>query len=120
MFSSSEPIQKVSIGVSNLAKSLDYWHNLLGMTVFEQTDTKALVGYNADKCKIELILLGVPVDRGTAYGRIAFSCPKVQQPGIESAVKKAGHTILTPLTSLDTPGKAAVTVVIVADPVNII
>ena len=120
MFSSSEPIQKVSIGVSNLAKSLDYWHNLLGMTVFEQTDTKALVGYSADKCKIELILLGVPVDRGTAYGRIAFSCPKVQQPAIESAVKKAGHTILTPLTSLDTPGKAAVTVVIVADPVNII
>jgi hypothetical protein len=31
----------------------------------------------------------------------------------------AGQTILTPLLSLDTPGKATVEVVILADPVSI-
>ena len=40
-----------------------------------------------------------------------------QLPGIEQTVKDAGHTILTPLVSLDTPGKATVQVVILADPV---
>ena len=33
-------------------------------------------------------------------------------------MRDAGHTILTPLISLDTPGKATVEVVIPADPVS--
>jgi len=33
-------------------------------------------------------------------------------------VKEAGGTIVTPLVSLDTPGKATVVVVILADPVS--
>ena len=37
-------------------------------------------------------------------------------PTIEQAVKEAGHTILTPLVSLDTPGKATIEVVVLADP----
>ena len=110
-------VTKVAIGVSNLANSLTYWHKLLGMTVFDQTDTKAVLGYDADKCKLELIQLGQPVDHATAFGRIAFSCPRDQLPAIERAVKEAGYPILTPLVSLDTPGKATVEVVILADPV---
>jgi hypothetical protein len=35
---------------------------------------------------------------------------------IEKAIKEANETILTPLVSLDTPGKATVEVVILADP----
>ncbi|KAJ7387083.1 Glyoxalase domain-containing protein 4 [Desmophyllum pertusum] len=85
-----DPVKKVSIGVSSLAKSLLYWQNILGMTVYEQTETKALLGYDSDKCKLELIHLGCPVDHATAFGRIAFS--------------------------LDTPGKATVEFVILADP----
>lgn len=111
-----DPVRKVALGVSNLAKSVTYWHKLLGMTLFEQTDSKAVLGYDADKCKLELINLGQPVDHATAFGRIAFSCPRDQLPGIESAVKEAGHAILTPLVSLDTPGKATVEVVILGDP----
>ncbi len=42
----------------------------------------------------------------------------MQLPGIESTMKAAGETILTPLVSLDTPRKATVQVVIVADPVS--
>lgn len=42
----------------------------------------------------------------------------LQLPAIEQSVKQAGQTILTPLVSLDTPGKATVEVVILADPVS--
>ena len=112
-----DPVKKVSIGVSSLVESLLYWQNILGMTVYEQTETKALLGYDSDKCKLELIHLGCPVDHATAFGRIAFSCPSNQLAAIEHSVKEAGHTILTPLVSLDTPGKATVEVVILADPV---
>ena len=41
-----------------------------------------------------------------------------QLAGIEQAAKEAGFKILTPLVSLDTPGKATVEVVILADPVS--
>ena len=111
-------MKKVSLGVSNLSRSLDYWHKLLGMTVFEETDKKALLGYSPEECKLELVHVGQAVEHATAFGRIAFSCPSEQLPAIESSVKQAGHTILTPLVSLDTPGKATVKVVILADPVT--
>lgn len=39
-------------------------------------------------------------------------------PDIEKAVSDKGWKILTPLVSLDTPGKATVEVVILADPVR--
>ena len=42
----------------------------------------------------------------------------MQLPAIEQTVMAAGHTVLTPLVSLDTPGKATVQVVILADPVS--
>ena len=115
---SLDPVKKVSLGVSDLAKSLSYWHNLLGMTVYEESGMKALLGYDSDKCKLELINLGCPVEHALAFGRIAFSCPSNQLPTIEHSVKEAGHTILTPLVRLDTPGKATVEVVILADPVS--
>lgn len=63
-------------------------------------------------------LSGTKVDHAKAFGRVAFSCPSSQLPHIEASVKEAGETILTPLVSLDTPGKATVQVVILADPVS--
>ena len=118
LFLFSDPVKKISLGVSNLDKSLDYWHRLLGMTVHEKTDTKATLGYDANQCKLELVQLEGAVDHATAFGRIAFACPFQELPSIESSAKAAGHTILTPLVSLDTPGKATVQVVILADPVR--
>lgn len=41
-----------------------------------------------------------------------------QLPSIEALIKKENQKILTPLVSLDTPGKATVQVVILADPVS--
>lgn len=45
-------------------------------------------------------------------------CYISQLPEIEALIKKENQKILTPLVSLDTPGKATVEVVILADPVS--
>ena len=84
---------------------------------------------------LELVKLAEPIDHAEAFGRIAFSCPraevhthtrththtnsKVKVTGTASSkVREAGGTVLTPLVSLDTPGKATVEVVILVDPVS--
>ncbi|XP_048468433.1 glyoxalase domain-containing protein 4 isoform X1 [Rhincodon typus] len=114
----TDPVQKVTLAVSDLQRSINFWSNLLGMKVYTKDDAKrqALLGYADDQCKLELQDIGSPVDHGSAYGRIAFSCPREQLPAIESQMKKENQKILTPLVSLDTPGKATVEVVILADP----
>ncbi len=73
-----DPVQKVTLGVSNLTKSTDYWTKLCGMTLYEQTDKSVLLGYGDGQCKLELKDVGGTIDRGTAYGRVAFSCPRDQ------------------------------------------
>uniref|UniRef100_A0A8C6V4V1 Glyoxalase domain containing 4 n=1 Tax=Naja naja TaxID=35670 RepID=A0A8C6V4V1_NAJNA len=113
-----DPVLKVTLAVSNLSKSVDYWSRLLGMKVYEKDEgkKKVVVGYADNQCKLELQSIGQDVDHGTAFGRIAFSCPKEELPVIEALMKKEKQKILTPLVSLDTPGKATVQVVILADP----
>uniref|UniRef100_A0A4X2KPL5 Glyoxalase domain containing 4 n=1 Tax=Vombatus ursinus TaxID=29139 RepID=A0A4X2KPL5_VOMUR len=85
----SDPVLKVTLAVSDLCTSLHYWSDLLGMTVYEKDgeQQRAVLGY-ADS----------------------------QLPDIEALMKKENQKILTPLVSLDTPGKATVQVVILADP----
>lgn len=61
---------------------------------------------------------GKPVEHATAYGRIAFAVPAAEQPIIDKKIKETKNKILTPLITLDTPGKASVTVIILADPVS--
>ncbi|XP_069040308.1 glyoxalase domain-containing protein 4 [Lepisosteus oculatus] len=113
-----DPVQKVSLAVSDLQRSTHYWATLLGMRVFERNEEKrtVLLGFAESQCKLELQAIGVPVDHGTAFGRIAFSCPREQLTEIEALMKKENQKILTPLVRLDTPGKATVEVVILADP----
>ncbi|XP_053864112.1 glyoxalase domain-containing protein 4 isoform X1 [Malaclemys terrapin pileata] len=113
-----DPVLKVTLAVSNLQKSVSYWSDLLGMKIYETNEEKqrALLGYADNQCKLELQGIGGAVDHGTAFGRIAFSCPKEELPNIEALMKKEKQKILTPLVSLDTPGKATVQVVILADP----
>lgn len=115
---STDPVQKVSLAVSDLQRSTQYWCCLLGMQELERNTEKknVVLGYRHNQCKLELQDVGGPVDHGTAFGRIAFSCPREQLPDIEALMKKENQRILTPLVSLDTPGKATVEVVILADP----
>lgn len=69
---------------------------------------------------LRLCCAGKEVDHKTAFGRIAFSVPEKELNDIDKKIKETDNTILTPLISLDTPGKATVTVIILADPVCLI
>ncbi|XP_056297103.1 glyoxalase domain-containing protein 4 [Pseudoliparis swirei] len=115
---SSDPVQKVCLGVSDLQRSTRYWTTLLGMKVMEKNEEKktVLMGFADTQCKLELYDNSGTVDHGTAFGRIAFSCPREQLPGLEALMKNENQKILTPLVSLDTPGKSTVEVVILSDP----
>ncbi|KAK4029144.1 glyoxalase domain-containing protein 4 [Daphnia magna] len=112
----ADPVQKVTLASSDKDHSLKYWSELLGLKVYNQNEKQTLLGYADDQAKLALQFIGQKVDHGKAFGRIAFSCPSTQLKLIESEVKAAGGTILTPFVSLDTPGKATVEVVILADP----
>lgn len=111
-----DPVQKVSLSSSNLSKSVEYWSKLCGMKVYSSDDKSALLGFGDNQCKLELVGIGSTVDHATAFGRIAFACPKDELPSIQKRMEDAGQKVLTPLLSLDTPGKATVQVVILADP----
>ncbi|XP_055892718.1 glyoxalase domain-containing protein 4-like isoform X1 [Biomphalaria glabrata] len=111
-----DPVKKVSLSTSNLKKSLDYWTRLCGMQIFSKESHSVTLGYDESQCKLELIDVGENVDHATAFGRIAFSCPGDELPMIEKSMMSENQTILKPLVSLDTPGKASVQVVILADP----
>ncbi|XP_039247767.2 glyoxalase domain-containing protein 4-like [Styela clava] len=111
----NDPVQKVTLGCESLEKSLKYWQEVCGMQVFDRKDKNAILGYDKAQAKLEIVEVG-PVDHATAYGRIAIGCPRVELPGIQKKAKDGGNKILTELVSLDTPGKATVEVVILADP----
>ncbi|KAL8199059.1 UNVERIFIED_CONTAM: Glyoxalase domain-containing protein 4 [Gekko kuhli] len=113
-----DPVLKVTLAVSSLPRSVAFWSKLLGMKIYQEDEPqqRVLLGYAEDQCKLELRGIGQAMDHGTAFGRIAFSCPKEQLLDIEALMKKENQKILTPFVSLDTPGKATVEVVILADP----
>jgi len=111
-----DPVEKVTLSSSNLANTLEYWNGILGLKIFSQEKDKAVLGFSESQAKLEFLDIGKPVDHATAYGRIAFSVPAAEQPAIDKKIKEAERKILTPLITLDTPGKASVTVIILADP----
>lgn len=107
---------KVQLASSNLPKSISYWRDLLGFTEFEKDDKSITIGINDQQAKLQLVDIREPINHATAYGRIAFACPFKDQPDLSKKVEASGNKILTPLISLETPGKANVRVIIVADP----
>ena len=111
-------LTEVSLSCSNLAKTKEYYTKLLSMELYEEGSDYILVGYAPNQTKLRMVQIQEPVRREAAFGRTAFSCPRTQLPDIERVNKEANQTILTPLVSLDTPGKATVEVVILADPVS--
>ena len=78
-----------------------------------------IVGPILFQASLELLPLkeGQTVDHATAFGRIAFALPTADLEDLQKSVQDFGGKILTPLVSLDTPVKATVSVVILADPV---
>jgi len=111
-----DPVISVAIGATNMTRSVEYWANLLGMRVTSATSDTTTLSYNPLNQATLVLVSKKTVDHAKAAGRIAFSVPASQLPGMQEKMLAANTTILTPLVSLDTPGKATVEVVILADP----
>jgi len=114
-----DPVISVAISVSNPMRSLAFWASQLELRPISGSSRTTSLGYPGGAALVLVTTLnGSPVDHAKAAGRIAFSCPAAELPSIESAVKGAWgeSAILKSLVSLDTPGKATVQVVILADP----
>lgn len=111
-----DPIKYIIYNVSNLQNSISYWNGILNMKIVRQNANKALLSYNGGRFGIEFAQIGEKIDRAQAYGRIAFAVPHAIQPSIDELIQKNKQTILTPLVTLDTPGKASVRVIILGDP----
>lgn len=112
-----DPVRKVTLNVTDLERSVKYWHETLQMKqVTKGADSAELTYQEEGGFVLKLAKIEGALDRAKAYGRIAFAVPFEVQPKIDEIIKAAGGTILTPLISLDTPGKATVRVIILADP----
>lgn len=114
--STGDPVSMVSLGVSNLQTSKEYWNTLLCMNLLSESSNMITMDYGNDQCKLRLVQSGEIIDHATAFGRIAFACPGEELKPLEKKMNENSKTILTPYISLDTPGKATVEVVILADP----
>lgn len=112
-----DPVYKVVLSSSDLLKTVPYWRDLLGMCALSDCPAGvARFTYGNEQTILEFRQIEGTVDHAKAGGRVAFACPSSELKVIEAKVKEAGQTILTPYISLDTPGKATVQVVILADP----
>uniref|UniRef100_A0A182NZS5 VOC domain-containing protein n=1 Tax=Anopheles epiroticus TaxID=199890 RepID=A0A182NZS5_9DIPT len=117
----TDPVQRVTLNVTDLGRSRAYWADTLTMVPVAgvpPSDDRLQLSYDGGKFMLELRQLpaGQALDRAKAYGRIAFAVPYDTQPRIDELIRAAGGTVLTPLITLDTPGKATVRVIILADP----
>ncbi|XP_053683942.1 glyoxalase domain-containing protein 4 [Sabethes cyaneus] len=112
----SDPVRKVTLNCTDLNRSVQYWHETLQMKQIARNDSSVQLTYHDGGFVLELVQIPGPLDRAKAYGRIAFAVPFELQPKIDERIQQSKNTILTPLISLDTPGKATVRVIILADP----
>jgi len=112
----SDSIQSVTLAVSEMQRSVHFWHELLSMDVYESDNNIARLGFAEGQCEIILQKSTETIVRAESYGRIAFSCLDDEVKILEKKIIDNNETVLTPYISLDTPGKATVQVVILADP----
>ncbi|PIO59393.1 glyoxalase family protein [Teladorsagia circumcincta] len=99
----SPKVVKVSVRVQDVKKSVDYWTNQLGMKVVEERDGgRTTMSFGEGQITVPVLQQIV---------KIYFQLSELQEK-----IKAAKLPILKELTTLDTPGKASVQVVILADP----
>lgn len=111
-----DPVQCLSLHVSDLNRSKDYYSRVLKMKISEQESNDSRVrlyygfrtnpnsagskahtkaGFLVDQqCQLELIGLNHAIERGTGYGRKAFCCPTSDIDLIKASVEKEGFRIL--------------------------
>jgi len=113
------PIRRLTCNVRNLNESHEFWSKLIGMKEISATDHSAVLTFGSDQCALELKVLesGVQLNRGTGFGRFAFSYPTADLKTLQEKVAKVNPDyVQKELVKLDTPGKESVWVVIFRDP----
>lgn len=115
MDTARDEITEVCLSSSNVEHSTRFWRNVMQMNGVSQTETESLQRYMSPSRQTGLRFKKVEdlINHATAYGRMAFSIPTCELEKIQ-ALK--GVQVLKPLVKLETPGKADVEVVIIADP----
>nr|ADG64923.1 hypothetical protein [Drosophila pseudoobscura] len=112
----ADPVQSVELRVTNLAASRQYWEQLLRMQPLAENKQSVWLTYDFKQASLQLTQTPDPINRAKAYGRIAFAVPAATQQPLHEAVVATGGTVLKSPIILETPGKPAVTVLILADP----
>lgn len=111
-----DPIYAVALNTNNLEKTVDYWSRLLGMEMLSRDDKSCALNFESNQCQLLWKEIPTTLRRGSGFGRIAFAIPTDKLEPLQAAMEKEKQVIQTPLVKLDTPDKAAVQVVILADP----
>jgi len=108
-------ITGLSLFITDVKKSADYWINELKFNGKMNTENELELIFSEFNFTLSLEKTDV-INRAKAYGRTAFSCPTSELKPLQAQMESKHLTILTPYIQLDTPGKASVCVVILADP----
>jgi len=113
------PVTMVSLNITDNVQSKEFWCSICGMEIEDSTsEDRCTLSFGKDQCKLKLRLCP-SIERGTAFGRIAFATPTSELKKFEERITSTNpHFIQIPLKSLDTPGKATVWVIILRDPDN--
>lgn len=114
--SDGNPLKKLTLASSDLQQTKRFWHDLCGMQLNSENGDSLSLAYDASGIVLEFVNIHCAIDHSSAFGRVALSCPAAELSGVQEKAINEGFTVLTPLISLDTPGKATVQVVILADP----
>jgi len=109
----------VTLASSNLEKTKYFWSELLGLSIVNSTSKTAEFSFSGNQASLEFQEIEGEIDHAEAYGRIAFAIPTNELAPLQALMEDKKQTILKKSVSLDTPGKATVSVVILADPVSI-
>uniref|UniRef100_A0A1I7XQL2 Glyoxalase domain-containing protein 4 n=1 Tax=Heterorhabditis bacteriophora TaxID=37862 RepID=A0A1I7XQL2_HETBA len=112
----SPRIVKVAVMVQNMEKSIDYWTTQLGMKITSKEKELASMSYGDGQCEWEVRQLKTELIRSSASGRVAFSYPDDELHELQGKIQLAHLPIIKELVTLETPGKANVKVIILADP----
>ncbi|GAU94100.1 hypothetical protein RvY_05932 [Ramazzottius varieornatus] len=112
-----DPIRQVTLASSNIEETTKFWQRFLQMTIVGQKEDEVVFNYpSLPTFTLRFKNNKKPVEHKSAEGRIAFSCPAGEQEALQEASDYAGYRIKNRLTTLPTPGKADVRVVILLDP----
>ncbi|THD19472.1 Glyoxalase domain-containing protein 4 [Fasciola hepatica] len=92
--SSGDPVKMIALSVTNIKRSIEYWSEWCGLEVVSSCSSEAVLQFSPEQCQVKLISIQQPVDHASAFGRIAFSCPRSQLIDLENLMTNKKQKIL--------------------------